>query len=360
MAAPIRYTADIEQPEAETARQLVETMRGICETTFKDSGHAFRSVHAKSHALLRGTLTIADALPVELAQGLFARPGTYPVVMRFSTNPGDVLDDSVSTPRGLAIKVIDAEGERLPGSEGQSTQDFVMVNAPAFGAPTAAKFLKTLKLLAKTTDTPQIFKKIISATFRGTEAAIEALGGESATLKQLGGHPETHPLGETFYTQVPVLYGDHIAKLSVAPDTPALKALTDASLPVNGKPDGIREAMLAFFAGQGGDWEMRVQLCTDLTTMPVEDASTRWPEDQSPFVTVGRIRVEPQTAWSDARSDAVDDRLAFSPWHGLAAHRPLGSIMRVRKSAYEMSAAFRAEHNRKPVEEPASLDRMPA
>src|SRR5258708_6928935 len=41
--------------------------------------------------------------------------------MRFSTIPGDILDDSVSTPRGLAIKVIGVEGERLEGSEARST-----------------------------------------------------------------------------------------------------------------------------------------------------------------------------------------------------------------------------------------------
>ena len=36
-------------------------------------------------------------------QGAFATPGTHDVVLRLSTNPGDILDDSVSTPRGLAI-----------------------------------------------------------------------------------------------------------------------------------------------------------------------------------------------------------------------------------------------------------------
>jgi hypothetical protein len=40
---------------------------------------------------------------------------------------------------------------------------------------------------------------------------------------------------------------------------------------------------------------------------------------------------------------AVDDGMSFSPWHGIAAHRPLGSIMRVRKMAYEMGRRFRAE-----------------
>jgi len=55
--------------------------------------------------------------------------------MRFSTLPGDVLDDSVSTPRGLAMKVIGVEGERLEGSEGDVTQDFVLINVQPSAHP---------------------------------------------------------------------------------------------------------------------------------------------------------------------------------------------------------------------------------
>ena len=72
---------------------------------------------AKAHGLLRGTLTVAENLPPVLAQGLFARSGNYPVAIRFSTSPGDLLPDSVSTPRGMAVKVIGAKGERLPGAD---------------------------------------------------------------------------------------------------------------------------------------------------------------------------------------------------------------------------------------------------
>ncbi|RYE77148.1 MAG: catalase, partial [Hyphomicrobiales bacterium] len=154
----------LEFDEAETARELVETLRGIMEITAKDYGHAVRSVHAKSHGILRGTLTIADGLPPELAQGIFAKAATYPVVMRFSTNPGDILDDSISLPRGMAMKIVGVPGERLPDSPG-ADQDFVMVNGPAFSASTAKAFLGSLKLLAKTTDTPQFLKKAVSAAF---------------------------------------------------------------------------------------------------------------------------------------------------------------------------------------------------
>jgi hypothetical protein len=93
--------------------------------------------------------------------------------------------------------------------------------------------------------------------------------------------------------------------------------------------------------------------------MPVGNAAKVWPEDKSPYV-VARIRASRQEAWSEARIAGADDGLSFSPWHGLAAHQPLGGIMRARKSTYEMSARFRAEHNGVTVKEPASVGDLPA
>lgn len=352
---PIRYSPALERPEpdeAATAADLARTMGSIRETTFRDYGHAVRPVHAKSHGLLAGELQVPAGLPPELAQGLFARPGTYPVVLRFSTNPGDVLDDDVSSPRGLAVKVIGVEGERLEGSEGDATQDFVLVNAPAFAAPDTKAFAGNLHALAATTDTGQAWKKAFSAALRGAEAVVEALGGKSATLTTLGGHPLTHPLGETFYSTVPFRHGEHVAKYSVAPVSPELLGLKDAPVDLSGKPNGLREALIAYFRDNGGAWELRAQLLTNPDTMPVEDASVEWPEAESPYVAIARITVPPQPAWSEARAAMVDDGLSFSPWHGLAAHCPLGSVNRARRRAYAEAASFRAERNRCPIHEP--------
>ena len=359
---PLPFQPAFEQvpdDEADTIREMVQAMRDIAETTYANGGHAIRSVHAKSHGLLTGRVTVLDGLPPGYAQGVFATPGSHAAVLRFSTNPGDILPDSVSTPRGLALKLIDVPGERLPGSEGQVTQDFVMQNAPAFVAATPKEFLKTLKLLAKTTDKASGLKKALSAVLRGTEKVVEALGGESPTLKSLGGHPQTHLLGETYYSVVPFLYGRYFAKLSVVPVSPELVALTDAPVDLDGKPDGLRESMNAFFADNTAIWEVRVQLATDIARMPIEDASVRWPEAESPYVTVAQLEVGAQPAWNSERARQMDDGMAFSPWHGLAAHRPLGGIMRVRKPSYEMSSGFRASHNGCPLHEPRAQDDLP-
>ncbi len=250
--------------------------------------------------------------------------------MRFSTNPGDILDDKVSTPRGLAIKLIGVEGARLPGSAEATTQDFVMQNAMAFTAKDPKAFLKTLKLLAKTTDKAPGMKKALSAVLRSIEAVIESVGGESGALKSLGGHPITHVLGETFNTVVPFLYGPYYAKLSVVPVSAALVALTGKTVDLNDNPDGLREAVRAFFLENDASWEVRIQLATDLEKMPIEDASVVWPEDLSPYVAVARIDIPRQPSWSEQSVQEIDEAMAFSPWHGLEAHRPLGGVMRVR------------------------------
>ncbi|MBC7499382.1 MAG: catalase family protein [Herminiimonas sp.] len=361
-AVPLRFDTafeHLEDDEAQTIADIVEQMQKISAVTTRDYGHAVRSVHAKSHGLLYGELMVLDNLPSELAQGMFAKTATFPIVMRLSTTPGDILDDRVSTPRGMAIKLSGVEGARLPGSENATTQDFVLVNGPAFLTPDVKSFSKSLKLLASTTDKAEGLKIAFSAVLRGTEKIIESVGGKNATIRGLGGHPETHILGETFFSQAPLLYGQYLCKISVAPVSAELTALTDAPVDLHDKPNGLRDAVIDHFRQHGGEWELRVQLCTNLATMPVEDASVEWPQQESPYRTVARIRVRPQAAWNAAREAAIDGGLSFSPWHGIADHRPLGSVMRARKVVYQVMSAARLKTNGRPAGEPASLE-MPA
>lgn len=363
---PLEFSPDMEridEDEADVAIAIGRAMRHIAETVLQDEGQAERGVHAKSHGIVIGELRVHEGLPPALAQGLFARPVTYPVVMRLSTIPGDVLDDRVSVPRGLAMKVIGVEGERLPGSEGEATQDLLMVDAPAFGQANPREFLQGLKALAATTDRLPSFKQGLSTFLRGAEKTLEAVGLQSGLIRTLGGHPNTHILGETFYTQLPLLYGRHVAKLSLVPMSDhllALKGLTLDYFEANGSPNPIRDAVIDHFQHHGGRWELRVQLCTSLASMPIEDGSVVWPEAESPYVTVATLDAGLQDVWSNGRVAQVDLGMAFSPWHGLAAHRPLGALNRVRRPVYGMSAKFRAQANGQVIREPQSRQDLPA
>ena len=352
---PVLYRPDVEvvkPDEGETIVKLCAAFDTILERTAKDYGHAVRAVHAKAHGILEGTLVVDDGLPPELAQGLFARPGGHKVVMRLSTNAGDILPDAISLPRGLALKVLDAEGERLPGAEG-STQDFVMVNGPVFQAKDADKFLGSLKLLAGTTDRIEGVKVAMSSVMRGVNTALQAVGIESTTVASLGGAPNVDPLGETYYSVTPFRYGDHIAKFSVVPVAPALTALTGKTVDATDHHDAIRDTVQGEMRSLEGVWEFRVQLCRDLDAQPVEDPTVRWDEEAAPFQRVALITAKSQDSWDGRRVEAVDERMRFGVWTGLAAHQPLGNINRARNAPYRHSAQFRERFNRCPIQEPA-------
>jgi hypothetical protein len=94
--------------------------------------------------------------------------------------------------------------------------------------------------------------------------------------------------------------------------------------------------------------------------MPVEDASIVWDEAESPYITVATITAGAQDPWTIEKIAAIDEGLAFTPWHALAAHRPLGAVNRARKSAYDMSAKFRAEHSGRAITEPRRLEDVTA
>ena len=355
IANPVRFHETVEthqDDEAETVEGLNATFDKILETTAKDYGHAVRSVHAKAHGILKGTLTVSPGLPLELAQGMFATPGEHTVFMRLSTNAGDILPDTISLPRGLALKVLGVDGERLPGAEGR-TQNFVMVNGPVFQAKTSDQFLGSLKKLAGTTDKLEGTKKVLSSVLRGVNTALEAVGIESPAVQSMGGAPNVDPLGETYYSVTPFRYGDYIAKFAIAPVSSDLLSREKQEVDVTDNPDALRQHIKGEMQLIDGVWELRVQLCRDLEKQPIEDPTVQWMEKDSPFQTVATIRVGRQDSWDDAQVQKVNEEMRFSPWTGLLAHQPLGNINRARKLTYEHSSAFRASFNHCPIHEPS-------
>ena len=60
--------------------------------------------HARTQVIVKGEL-IVKHLPSHLAQSLFSKAGKHPIIMRYSSGPGDpYLYDRISQPRGLGTK----------------------------------------------------------------------------------------------------------------------------------------------------------------------------------------------------------------------------------------------------------------
>ncbi len=358
---PVKYTEDIETPvenEAALIEEIVAAMAVTQRQAFDTHRHASRDAHAKSHGFLKATLTVAGGLAPELAQGLFAQPAKYPVIIRLSSAQGDLHSDRVPAPRGFAIKVIGVAGERLlPGDAGKN-QDFLLVNLPTLAFGTIPAYKKMLKLLEQNAHQPELLQRMLAGAAHSVVEAAEAFNVEpGATLRGLG-RDNSNILGETFHSMAAIRFGDSIAKISVAPLSENVRALT--GVPIDNLDESrMRDVVVEHFRGQGAQFEMRAQLCTDLAEMPVEDASVLWKSEVSPHRTIAVIDIPPQEAFSPARRVYGDDILSFNPWHGIAEHRPLGSIMRIRAQAYERSTAFRHQMNMQPRIEPESLESIP-
>ncbi len=356
----VRYRDGLETiapDEAETFDKIIDLMTRGMHLVREKAGESVRVSHAKAHGFVTGTLAVDGDLPAELAQGLFARPATYDALVRLATAPGENLDDrKVSTQRGMAIKVMGVGGERLAGHDA-ATQDFVLDSGTKeFIASDAAAFLQAFKpnaLLAPRL--PEAVKGAVSKAARAADAALGAVGVESPKL-DFYGHPKYHPLAEAYYSQCPLRWGDYVAKLAVVPANPPLEALYEQVLDVPGE-DGLRTLTVDYFKANAAEYDVCVQLCTDPEQMPIEDAMAKWDEAESPYRRVGRLTLPPQDAYDDRRQDVVDHRMSFSPAHSLAAHRPMGSVMRARLAVYPVVAGRRrSENNVQPLEPAKAAD----
>jgi hypothetical protein len=101
------------------------------------------------------------------------------------------------------------------------------------------------------------------------------------------------------------------------------------------------------------EFDLQIQLCTDLQRMPVQDVTVEWLEQFSPFVTVAKVRIPKQDISDDGNLEKMD-ALSFTPWRVTADHAPLGEIQRVRKEVYRRSSMVRHRLNGQERREPHS------
>ena len=107
-------------------------------------------------------------------------------------------------------------------------------------------------------------------------------------------------------------------------------------------PDFLRRELASGLAGYEACFDLMVQLRKG--SMPVDDVTVEWSEQESPFRPVGRIDLLRQSTDTPAR-DAFCEATAFSPWNAPEAHAPLGSMNEVRKAVYDRISAYRRQRN---------------
>jgi len=349
----VRYSDSIEQmqpDEAELTELIVAAMARSNRKVFEKHRHAVRDAHAKSHGILKGELEVYPDLPQHLRQGIFAMPTRYPVIVRLSTAHADLESDRVPSLFGMAIKVLGVIGNKVLPEDESSNQDLLLNNIPIIPFGHVAAYWKVHQGLEKLAENPSAVQP--STTTESQSDAADNLEPEGPPSL-----PYSHILGETFHSMAALRFGAYVAKLSAAPLSPSVRSLTGAPVPET--DSALRDLVVDFFRNNSAEYELRAQLLTDLQQMPVEDASVLWPESLSPHQPIGKLTFPAQNPYSPARRVYGDDVLSFNPWHCIEEHRPLGSIMRIRIKAYEMSSSFRHHMNAQPRVEPKDISELP-
>jgi hypothetical protein len=359
----VRYADGVEEPqpnEEQLTNETVASMARVNRFMFEKNRHAIRDAHAKTHGILRGELHVYLNLPEHLAQGMFREPKVYPVILRLSSAPGSIDPDTQSAVKGLAVKIIGVPGQKfLADQADEVTQDFLLVNDTII--PTGdIKSYHDMQLRQEVviTQTPPVVTSLLTEAGTLVNQALDAVGIKKEIPLVVPPHPNNHILGETFTTLGAIRFGDYVSKISVAPLSVNVQALAGEQVKIT-EAGGWRDLVVDFFRTEGAEYELRAQLCTDLETMPVEDASVDWPQDQSPYQALGKLVIPAQEAFSPARRVFAEDVLSFNPFHCLPEHRPLGSINRARIKAYEASTAYRHHMNAQPRLEPRDINQLP-
>jgi catalase len=341
---PIPYADNVEvipSDEADDIGRAIVALKRILQQKREQSGQYQRDVHVKIHGCASGEFRVLPNLPSELAQGIFAEERTFSAVVRFSNSASQPQPDFIPDGRGMAIKLLEVEGERLFSEDnGAPTQDFVMVNHPVFFSGNVKDFLR--------------FERVLAAEKQEQlAAAAEALTGghwnpfhwhwrEALTAIQIAGHLPAHPASNTYFSMAPIRFGKYVAKYRAKPTGDLHSSLVDLMTKLGKESDALRLMLAETLRSQQLLFEFQVQLRTTAQTMPVEDTTVQWPESESPYRTVALFLI-PRQEINTEEQKAVCKQLSFNVWHAVADHRPLGGINRLRREAYPISAAWRRQ-----------------
>src|SRR6185369_15011567 len=368
----VRYGPEVEQPEPDFERSLQavlddmkQHMRGSLKT--EGVGLVVRNAHAKGYGLARGEVEILSGIPNEYAQGIYAKPGRHEAMVRFSNGTNHVGDDRFLGPiTGIGLKLFGIEGKTLLEDEPDShTFDYALINHPVFFVNTLKNYIFIQSLFANLglpppAMTPEEKEAALHrilynfVTGKGTLPPEEWAWEELGAFLQLAQHKPINLLLSTYWTMGAVRHGDYVAKVRVAPVQSFADRVMQREIDFDSAGQVFRPALVGELRERPYEFDIQVQLSTDLVRMPVEKTTVVWPESLSPYVTVAKLRLPQQDIGGEDNFERMD-KTSMSPWRVTEEHRPLGNIMRSRKEVYRTSSILRHETNHQERKEPKNL-----
>src|ERR1051325_9966058 len=369
----VRYSPDVEQlePDFERTLQTVldnmkQRMHGSLEA--EGIGRIVRDAHAKGYGLARAEVEILSELPEAYAQGIYKKPGRHEALVRFSNGTNHVGDDRFLGPIvGIGLKLFGMEGPTLLEDEPDShTFDYALINHPVFFANTLKHYVYIQTLFAHigvappANLTPEQKQAAIHqflynwVTGKGTLPPEEWAWEELGAFLRLAQTKPVNLLLSTYWTMGAVRHGDYVAKVRGAPVQSFADLFVQRAVDLNSVNQVFRPALVAELRDRPYEFDIQVQLATDLERMPVEKTTVVWSESLSPFVTVAKLRIPQQDIGGEDNFEKMD-KTTVSAWRVTEQHRPLGNIMRSRKEGYRPSSILRHQANNQERKEPKSL-----
>jgi len=362
-------------------------------------GKLLRGVHPKSHGCVDATFEINKDINKEFQRGLFRNPGkVYKAKIRFSNASVKVADDlekdargiRQNGSRGMAIKVYDVDGKMIERDKKRKNQDFLMINTPefAFASVRGYKFLtETLLASEDGTNPSSLFALVVVLSQinqwglppfpQPTEidlAKLKQAAEGSAGKLQIPARfsvqdlqeltttlnivftkiqPKTvrNPAQEQYFGASSYLFGPkRVMKFSAAAN-PSVAQVKFNIPPDDPSVNYLRKALAASMGEKQTliyDFKIQVRDQKDgfgKNQELIENTSTTWAKDGiseiDQYQNVAKITISaPQDVSSEKAVQECED-LAFTPWHSLRAHQPIGGINRLRRSVYDSSAYHR-------------------
>ena len=286
---------------------------------------AERAVFRKLHGVASGQLVMEQTMPDALRVGVFAHERLN-AWMRFSSDTTPTSPDLHATV-GIGLKLFGVPGETALGEDGD-TADFIMQNYPVFFVDNAQEMVEFTYAGVVEKDYPGYLAK-----HRQTSSILDSMEKVEGSV-----------LTATYWAILPFRCGDHYVKYRLEPETAPENVPNDAT-------DYLAVDMARRLAQREYRFRFMVQLRTNPGTMPLDQATVEWPEDESPFVHVATLVIPKQDVCERGQA-AYGQSLAFNIWRVPPVQAPVGSIAEARKVAYAAGARLRHEANGQPLQDP--------
>jgi hypothetical protein len=261
---------------------------------------------------------------------VFGQRAEYPVWARFSSDVQPGVPDVGGT-AGVAMKLFGVAGDKLLAPDQQSaTHDFILQNHDVFFVDAA--------------------KDMCEFTCEALHGRVDEYLAKHSTTKQI--LDDMRKVVESvaavpYWSVLPSRFGaDRFVKYKLEPEDAA-----PGEAPSIDDPFYLRADLHSRLRRGEIRFRFCVQFQRDESTMPLDRATVRWSETDSPPVHVATLILPQQDA--DARGQSeYGEALAFNPWRALAEHAPTGSVAEARRVVYAASAANRRNVNGQPTGEP--------